>query len=154
MSNDAYNNRKGAVQGPLGPRTQIEPQSKTEILFQGKKLQSDWKPAPSTLDGDERYLGPITRYTIEHDNEKYNLTIRRTLNEDVYVGIITKDNRAIGSLNHRGFSQSLNSTLLNIIVDLATPSARKYDKELANLADLAKDIIAKELPKKTKQKYS
>ena len=142
MPNDPYNNRKGVVQGPLCSRVLIEPRSKIDILAENQTPEN-WAPSLGTIDSDERYLGSITRYKTEYNSELYTLTIRRTLKGDAYTGIITKGNSAIGSLNHRGFSQSLDSKLLNIIVDLATPSARKVDKELANLADLAKNIITK-----------
>ena len=120
-----------------------------EILLQQPRSNSadeSWKPEPGITSEESVYCGPKSRYHAELDGLAYEVVIRRTLPQGtkkdmLYKAIIVQNGRAIGELNYLGIYTGKKKTSLEVIIDIATPSNRKTDPELAKLANSARKIL-------------
>ena len=126
----------------------LEPQGKLEPIYgedpntpPKNQIDKSWTPEPGIKSDEKCYCGRKNRYTTELNGEVYGVIIGRSVSGESYEAIVVHNGRSIGSLNNLGLYTGKKKTSLEAIIDAATPSNRRVDLQLAELADSAKKIL-------------
>ena len=126
----------------------LEPQGKLEPIYgedpntpPKNQIDKSWTPEPGIKSDEKRYCGRKNRYTTELNGEVYEILIKRDLFNETYEATVFHNGLSMGSLNYLGIYTGKKKTSLEAIIDAATPSNRRVDLQLAELADSAKKIL-------------
>ena len=126
----------------LGPRGELEPIYGEDPNTPPKnQIDKSWTPEPGIKSDEKRYCGRKNRYTTELNGEVYGVIIGRSVSGESYEAIVVHNGLSMGSLNYLGIYTGKKKTSLEAIIDAATPSNRRVDLQLAELADSAKKIL-------------